>query len=106
MCVCLCLCVSHVAPANEVFSRGGVCQSGEGGPAVLPCYSHIKSILSQWEWESKKAKAGEREGQMVDVRKKRKGGMNMLRGEGNAETCCGSIKRSNDRSKARTFDIF
>lgn len=47
-----------VARANEVFSRGGLCQSGEGGPAVLP-YCHIKSVsVSLPEKEMRKRTCG------------------------------------------------
>lgn len=50
----------HVASrANEVFSRGGLCQSGEGGPAVLPC-CHINSDpLSAGETERERERVGE-----------------------------------------------
>lgn len=57
MFICVC-----VARANEVFSRGGVCQSGEGGPAILSC-CHIKSVPSSV------GEREERKGQLTGVRK-------------------------------------
>lgn len=49
-----------VARANDVFSRGGLCQSGESGPAILPCLRINSVHVSVGEREGlRKAKRGE-----------------------------------------------
>lgn len=69
MCVCVCI---YLPRTNEVFSRGGLCQSGEGGPAILSC-CHIKSVpLSVGEREPGRGE-GETGGRCEGRRAKKRG---------------------------------
>jgi len=71
VCVCMFLCVcTGVARTNEVFSRGGLCQSGEGGPTFPPC-CHINSVpAGKREGKGEEGEREEREGQLAAVGKR------------------------------------
>lgn len=58
MCVSVCICVFVLLGANEVFSKGGLLQSGEGGPAVLSCFL-ITSVGRCEEQGNEEKKSGD-----------------------------------------------